>query len=58
MVDPALGVLEHGHEGQAQGLQGRSNGAKKYWCRAKPEGEGDGLEARSGLVVEYVGQKD
>jgi hypothetical protein len=47
MVDPALGVV--GHEGQAQGPQGRSNGGKEVLDRAKPEGEGDELEARSEL---------
>ena len=56
MVDPAWGALEY-DEGQAQGPQGRSNGGKEVLDRAKPEGEGDGLEARSGLVVEYVRQK-
>ena len=49
MVDPALGALEVRHEGQAPGPQGRSNGGKEVLDRAKPEGEGDGLEARSGL---------
>jgi hypothetical protein len=38
-------------------LRGALQAAKEVLDRAKPEGEGDGLE-RSGLVVEYVRQKD
>ena len=39
-------------------LRGALQAAKEVLDRAKPEGEGDDLEARTGLVVEYVRPKD
>jgi hypothetical protein len=36
-------------------LRGALQAAKEVLDRAKPEGEGDGLEARTELIVEYVG---
>ena len=39
-------------------LKAALTAAKEILDRAKPEGEGEGLEARSGPVVEYVRQKN
>ena len=39
-------------------LRGALMAAKEVLDRAKPEGEGDGLEARTGLIVEYVRPKN
>ena len=58
MVDPALGVLEYAMKRKHKDLRGALQAAKEVLERAKPEGEGDGLKARSGLVVEYIRQKD
>ena len=58
MVDPALGVLEYAMKRKDKDLRGALQAAKEVLDLAKPEGEGDGLEARTGLVVEYVRQKD
>jgi hypothetical protein len=56
MVDPALGVLEYAMRRRDKDLRGALQIVKEV-DRAKPEGEGDGLEARTGLAVEYVRQK-
>ena len=40
-----------------QDLRGALQAAKEVLDRAKPEGEGEGLEARTGLIVEYVSRK-
>jgi hypothetical protein len=58
MVDPALGVLEYAMKRKHKDLRGALTAAKEVLDRAKPEGEGEGLEARTGLIVEYVRQKD
>ena len=39
-------------------LGGALTAAKEVLDRAKPEGEGEGLETRTGLIVEYVRPKD
>ena len=58
MVDQALGVLEYATRRKDKDLRGALTAAKEVLDRAKPEGEGDDLEARTGLVVEYVRPKD
>ena len=58
MVDPALGVLEYAMKRKDKDLRGALAAAKEVLDRAKPEGEGEGLEARTGLIVEYVRPKD
>jgi hypothetical protein len=58
MVDPVLGVLQYAMKRKHKDLRGALTAAKEVLDRAKPEGEGDGLDARSGLVVEYIRQKD
>ena len=58
MVDPALAVLEYAMRRKDKDLRGALQAAKEVLDRAKPEGEGDGVEARTELIVEYVRQKD
>jgi len=58
MVDPALGVLEYAVKRKNKDLRGALTAAKEVLDRAKPGGEDDGLEARTGLIVEYVRPKD
>jgi hypothetical protein len=58
MVDSALGVLEYAMKRKDKDLRGALQAAKEVLDRAKPEGEGEDLEARTGLIVEYVRQKD
>jgi hypothetical protein len=54
MVDLALGVLEYAMKRKDMDLSGALQAAKEVLDRDKPEGEGDGLEGRTGLIVEYV----
>jgi len=58
MVDPALGVLKFAMRQKNKDLRGALQAAKEVLDRAKPEGEGDGLEARTEIIVEYVRPKD
>ena len=58
MVNQALGVLGYAMRRKDKDLRGALQAAKEVLDRAKPEGEGDDLEARTGLVVEYVRPKD
>ena len=58
MVNQALGVLGYAMRRKDKDLRGALTAAKEVLDRAKPEGEGDDLEARTGLVVEYVRPKD
>jgi hypothetical protein len=44
MVDPALGVLEYAMKRKDKDLRGALAAAKEVLDRAKPEGEGEGLE--------------
>ena len=54
MVDPALGVLEYAMERKEKDLRGALQAAKEVLGRAKPEGEGEGLEADTTLTVRFV----
>ena len=58
MVDPALGVLEYAMRRKDKDLRGALQAAKEVLERAKPGGEGDGLEARTEIIVEYVRPKE
>jgi hypothetical protein len=58
MVDPALGVLEYAMKRKHKDLKGALTAvAKEVLDRAKPVGEGEGLEARTSVTYRYVDDK-
>jgi hypothetical protein len=57
MVDPALGVLEYAMKRKHKDLRGALQAAKEALDRAKPEGEGDGLEAPRGQEGPPMGRR-